>query len=530
MPGQGSQNRTSGDISGNDRRGPSKQESEQIMRPEASDIVSTTPVAAFGGIALRGALQTGLGQIVQMGSQFLSVILLSRLLEPGDFGVIAMSAPVLALINVFKDFGLLQAVVQKKDLTYGQLNALFWVNSAISLGIALVLLAISPAVGHFYDDARVGIVLMAMTLPVLATGFSAQQTALLTRQMNFGALSLITAIQALTSLVVSYGWAVIAPSYWALFGGYFAGSTIALILSWMMCGWMPGRPEGAAGVRGLLGFGAGVTGFNFANFFSRNLDNVLIGRFWGSDQLGLYDRSYKLLLFPLQQVANPLGRVMVPILSRLADEPERYRRAFFRVLNMMQLLLLPGIALLVALADTAIPFLLGERFREAAPIFAALGMSGLLQVSSNPTGWLFVSQGRSTEMAKWGLISAIITCTAIAIGAFFGTFWVAVLYTASAFVKLLPMWAMICRTGPITRTSVIRSGLPMLLAGFGSLAIVWLIGPYLPGSTPWQLLIGLLIAYVSYVGLILMTPAGRECLQDVRQVLAGRLGKLPSST
>lgn len=497
------------------------------MRHEIDEIVQVFPAAAFGGIALRGAVQTGLSQGVQVACQLLSVIVLSRLLVPEDFGIIAMSAPVLALINVLKDFGLLQAIVQKKDLTYGQLNALFWINGAITLAVALVLVAIAPFVAGFYGDPRVGPVLMAMALPVLATGLSAQQTALLNRQMNFTVLSVITALQALTSLGVALTWALVAPSYWALFGGFFLGTLVSMAIAWSTCGWVPQRPARAAGVGGMLGFGANVTGFNLSAFVSRNLDNILIGRVWGSADLGLYDRAYKLLLFPLEQVANPLGRVMIPVLSRVRDDPERYSRAFFRVLNLMQFLLLPGIAAAVAMADTAIPFLLGDRFADAAPIFAALGFAGLMQVSNNPSGWLFISQGRSREFMQWGLVSAAITALAIGIGVSYGTFHVAVAVSAASLFKMVPMWWLITRRGPITRDTVLRLGLPMALAGILCVPVVYIAAGHLPDPALWKLLSGTVLSYAAYAGFVCAFPVGRAALKDMRLILTGHFRSIP---
>src|SRR3546814_14240940 len=92
--------------------------------------------------------------------------------------------------------------------------------------------------------------------------------------------------------------------------------------------------------RSLLHFGRGLAGFNILNFISRNADNVLIGRFTSATQPGYYDRAYKLLLFPLSQINNPVGRVLIPIFSRLVDQPERYRQTYLPPVG--QLLIFPS--------------------------------------------------------------------------------------------------------------------------------------------------------------------------------------------
>src|SRR5262249_4642237 len=147
-------------------------------------------------------------------------------------------------------------------------------------------------------------------------------------------------------------------------------------------------------------------GYNLAEFLSRNTDGVLIGKVWGTASLGAYNRAYRLLLFPLQQVSNPMVRIMLPTLSSLLKEPERYRDSFRRAVLPAFLLVLPGVAFMIAGADTLVETLLGEQWNEAAPIFVALSIAGLLQTSNSPATWLFLSQDRSREYMRWGLFNA----------------------------------------------------------------------------------------------------------------------------
>src|SRR5258708_19343215 len=127
----------------------------------------------------------------------------------------------------------------------------------------------------------------------------------------------------------------------------------------------------------MLHFGVGVTGFNFAEFLSRNADSVLIGKYWGEVPLGLYNRAYRLLLFPLQQVTNPMIRVMLPTLSRLVQQPEKYREAFLRAVFPAFVVVLPGVAFMIATADSLVPIVLATRCPHAAPTFLPLPLPRL---------------------------------------------------------------------------------------------------------------------------------------------------------
>ncbi len=474
----------------------------------------------------RGAGATALSQAAQVATQIASVLILSRLLEPGDFGLLAMIAPVVGLLGMLQDFGLVQATVQKPGLRREEVNFLFWVNVAASSGMALVLVALSPLVAAFYGEPRVGPLTAAMALPMILGALGAQHLALLNRRMEFGRLALVTVAGAVATLGVAIAWALVSPSYWALFAGSLAGAALSTALAWGFSRWRPGRPRGAEGARDLLGFGAGITGFNFANFFARNLDNVLIGRVWGEAQLGFYDRAYKLLLFPLSQIANPLSRVMIPALSRMLEEPDRYRHAYLRVLNLSLLVSLPGVAFATAMADALIPFMLGEQWRPSAPIFTALGFAGLMQPLNNPTGWLFISQGRSTDFMWWGFVTAGIAITAFVAGLPWGALGVAVAYGISEYLKTPFLWMYVSRRGPVRAADAARACGPSVLAAHLALLAVFLAHDRLAAEGVAGLVAGAVLSYLVFAAVLLLFPPGRATLREAAGLLTGPLSRL----
>ena len=147
--------------------------------------------------------------------------------------------------------------------------------------------------------------------------------------------------------------------------------------------------------------------------------------------LGLYDRAYRLLLFPLLQINAPLGRVMLPMLARLRTDRPRYRSAYLQAVNQLLLVTQPGIVFSIATADIFVPILLGNDWRAAAPIFQWLGLAALLQPISVVTNWLFISQGRSKDYASWGAFNAAICAVAFCIGLPWGPIGVAAAYSIS---------------------------------------------------------------------------------------------------
>ena len=430
------------------------------------------PTDGLRGRATSGILKTGISQAVRLLVQFASVIVLSRLLVPSQFGLLAMAGPVVGFALLFQDLGLTQAIVQKPQLTQAEVSALFGISLGMSLGIAALLVAFAPAVSWFYGERQVGMLTAALGVNVVLSGAGALHYALLNRRMQFGTLAIIDASSALGGLAASVGFALMYRSFWALYLGSVVATLIPTAAYWVATGWRPSMPRRRSGVGTALTFGANITGFNVVNFLSRNMDNVLIGHVWGERPLGLYDRAYKLMLMPLQQINNPLAKVMLPVLSRMTDDPQRYRDAFLRTIAQMLLVTLPGIAFMVGTADLLIPLLLGRQWAGASLIFQALGMASFLQVLNNPAGWLFVSQHRTREYMYIGVFSSFTAIVSFLVGLPYGPFGVAVAYAIGEYIRTPVLWWYVTRRGPIHQREVLRMALPHYLGAIASLGAI----------------------------------------------------------
>lgn len=498
------------------------------MRVQAPPYVFDAPPGALRGRAASGVVKTGLSQGVRLLVQFGSVIVLARMLPPSEFGLLAMAGPIVGFAALFQDLGLTQAVVQKPSVTQAEVSALFWISFGMSLALALLLVAAAPLAASFYGQPRVGALTAAMSVNVVLGGAGSLPYALLNRRMRFGALAAIDALAAVGGLAASIGLALATRSFWALYGGNLVAALIPAGGYWLAAGWRPSPPRRGSGAGAALGFGANVTGFNVANFLSRNLDNVLIGRAWGEQPLGLYDRAYKLLLMPLQQINNPIAKVMLPVLSRMAEEPERYRAAFLRTLAQMLLVTLPGLAFMVGTADVLMPALLGQEWAGAAPIFAALGAAGFLQVLNNPTGWLFMSQNRARDYLRWGLFSSATCIASFLAGLPYGPFGVAVAYAAGEYLRTPILWWFVGRRGPVRVQDVTRTALPHFAGAVASLLAVAAVRAVSPDEPALVLGAALPASFAASALALATFPAGRQTMGEAARLLRLPLAKAMS--
>jgi PST family polysaccharide transporter len=277
--------------------------------------------------------------------------------------------------------------------------------------------------------------------------------------MRFSLLAAILMGAEIAGMAAAVAAAYAGADYWALVLQRLVWAFCLALGGWTFCRWRPGRPAHLSKVRDLLGFGGNVTAYNLITLVVRNLDQVLLGWYWGAVPLGLYDRAYKILLVPINNLNAPLFSVAMPVLSRLADQPERYRKAYLGLVEKLNMVAMPCAAILIAASDPVVRLLLGPQWLDAAPIVAWLGVAALYQPLNYTCSWLFMTQDRTAEMLRWGLISSVINA-----GLPFGAVGIAAGFALSGFVKLPIMFHLIARHGPISAMDMLQSMLPSTLA------------------------------------------------------------------
>lgn len=474
--------------------------------------------------SVRGSFVTVLSQAAKMAIQLGSQIILARLLFPAEFGLLAMAYPVIAFVQVFNDIGLGQAIVQRPTLLPAQVSALFWVNIAISCTLACAVALLSPVASWVYGEPQlIGILLaLSVTLPIAATSIS--PAALLARQMRFGVMARndVLAMTVGAGTTILCAWA--GFSYWSLVIGQFANVVTTNILVWMASSWRPTAPVFNKAVWDDVKFGGNLTASNFATFLTTSGDNVIVGLTTGKVALGLYDRSYNLVVRPIGQMMAPLSRVAVPLLSRLAHQADEYRTTYLQIFRIAVLLVVPGMLVCIANAPALIDILLGARWREAAPIFAWICVGGLTSSIYLSAYWLFVSQGRAGELRNFSILAAIINLLSYAIGSFWGVIGIA-MASALGFVFITTplMLYRASRSGPVGLADLVRCAVPFIAVGMAVYAVLWLGIARLGLHGLVQIAVATILSYSLFVGLSLFSPSNRRLLQAGLRSLKGLL-------
>jgi PST family polysaccharide transporter len=455
--------------------------------------------------AVSGTLITASAQASKFALNLISAVVMARLLTPEDFGLVAMVTTVTGFLLVFKDAGLSTATIQKAEITHAQVSNLFWINVGVSAVLSLVVAALAPVVAWFYKDPRLVAVTLALAGAFAISGAVVQHQALLNRQLRFRAIAVIDISSIVLGLFTGVVMAYLKFGYWSLVGMQLSTGLAELFLTVCVSRWRPQLPTRGTGTVSLLRFGASLTVASLFRRIAGASDNLLIGRWYGADAVGLYSRAAILFMRPVDQLIVPLESVFTPILSRLQNDPARYRRTFLQVYGAVALFGVPVAGLFLALSRPLVLVVLGPKWEQAIPIFGWFTMAGLYFPLYYAVMWLLNTQGRGKDIITTSLILSITTIGSIVAGLPFGPVGVAAAFSCVGLLVRLPVqFYIVGRRGPVSTADLWTVALRYLPNWGVVLAVTHLTSRVLPPQWSSMLQLCLCASAGILVGVVLV--------------------------
>jgi len=466
-------------------------------------------------------IRGGLARLAAQGANFAlrtgSMMVLARLLNPKDFGLVGMVTAFTGFLSLFRDFGLSSAAIQRASVTEEQVSTLFWINMFVGAILGIAAVAMAPVIAAFYHEPR----LLAVTV-VLASGFlfnaaGVQHGVLLQRQLRFTALAIINTLALVVGTAIAIGGALAGYGYWSLVAMTIALPLVTTIGSWVTSGWVPGKPRRQSGIRSMMRFGGGITLYGLISYVGTNFEKVLLGRFWGSDALGLYGRAYQLINIPTDNLNFAAGEVAFPALSRIQDEPVRLKNYFLKGYALVLAMTLPITVLCALFAEDMILVLLGPKWSAAVPIFRLLAPTILVFAIVNPLGWLLCSTGRVGRLLKMALVTTPFMIAGYFAGLPYGPRGVACAYSLLMLLWILPAIAWAVNGTGITVWDIALTVRSPLVAGtvaaLSALGVRWSYGRFL--SPLPRLIIESIVMLAVYASMLVFATGQKSFYLEV---------------
>jgi O-antigen/teichoic acid export membrane protein len=362
----------------------------------------------FSGLGFRGLLE------------LLVTVVLARLLTPREFGVMASAVVVMKCSEIFSQFGIAAAMVQRPDLEARHVHAGFLLSCCFGAALTALIFLLAPGIAQFFRMDELAPPLRLLSSVYIIQGVSLTAESLLQRKMKF---RLLVSTQAVS---YTFGYGVVAISLalwglgiWALVWGQVLQSLVKSVIYLAIEPHSKSLKLELRAVKDLLSFGGGLTITRICNSFAGQGDNLVIGRLLGAEPLGLYGRAYQLMVMPANLFGMALDQVLFPVMAKVQTERDRLRKAYERGVALIALMVLPVSVTMCVLAPEIVMVLFGPKWSGVVLPFQILAVGMLFRTSYKMGDSLARATGAVYGVAwRHGLYAVFVVG-----GTWIGQFW-----------------------------------------------------------------------------------------------------------
>ena len=387
-----------------------------------------------GGIIVLG------GQIVSTAITLIKGILLARILLPEDFGIVSAVVAIASFGDLLIDGGISTVIIQSKKLTVKQISFIFYVNILVGLVVFLLSQLSVTLIAQFYENESIIPFARVYFVSFILSSIYPLHLAFFKRNLKFKLPTTITIFSQFVSLAVGFYLAFLDYGAWSLIWMMVANHVLIAILTlyYSELKLKFERSSFTSDNFNILLKGLNILGFNFVNYFSRNVDKILIAKYFSPHLLGVYSKAYELSTLPINKIRGPIESVVLPALSRLQDDKQAYKN-YYKIylkglLFIIWIVILPGIIY----SEELILFLLGENWLEMNDIFRLLLLNALVQPIAGTRGVIMLSNELNKRYFAWGTVNAVFTVISFFIGINFSFLGLAIAYTSYNIAIVVP--------------------------------------------------------------------------------------------
>jgi O-antigen/teichoic acid export membrane protein len=479
----------------------------------------------MGETALSSGMRwSGVSVVGREAARIAFTIMLARLVGPEAFGIVAQAVVYIAIVGLLLDQGFSSALIQRAQVEPDMPGAVVSVNLAVGAALAAATVAAASAWAEFMNTPELTLVLMLLAPTLLIRAACVTPRAMLLRNMTFRTIGMVDVTAAIAGGALGVTAALLGASYWALVVQIVA-TDLVLLLMLLLAGAGVWPNAHVARLREIAAFSwrafsAGL----LVNAVSRNIDNLLVGRFQGPEALAFYGLAYRLLLLPVQLLSLTIGGVLFPAFSRRAQDLHAIRSELTRATRTLAALVLPAMALVAAAAPELVAILFGKEWSPAVPIVQVLAIVGAVQAIYQPsTTPLVLGLGHAALILRYALLTTAVATAGIVAGLPFGPLGVAVGY-ASATAVLVPVeWIIRRRLLGIALYAQARALLP------GTHVAAWAAGAYtlvaLSIQAPDVVVLGFGTLFGVAAGLVVMRVVHRSQLSELVHLANRMIGR-----
>lgn len=380
------------------------------------------PVTELKSHAIQGAKWSSVAAAATALGGVAQLLILARILDRSDFGLMAIAQVALNLCIQLSDMGLGSAIVRKKTVTLLQLSSIFWLNLGVAALLSVVLALLAPLLARFYAEPELERMLWLLIPGFWASGATGVFLSLLQRGLFFKKIAFAETVSNLLGLTLSVMLALVGYGVYALIWGVLCRLGLLLLLCAFFARrlFRPAWVFSRVGISAMWRVGAGVTADRMLTYVNLNTDTLLIGKVLGSDALGVYDVARRLLIQPLF-VINPLiNKISFPIMAQVQDDPLRLRRFALRAIQWVAAVNAPIYMAALTGASLLVPVLFGVGWDTTVEPFRWLAVCFFFRTLLNPMGAVVFAKGRLERSVAFQALSLPVFALCVYVGLYGG--------------------------------------------------------------------------------------------------------------
>jgi PST family polysaccharide transporter len=362
---------------------------------------------------MRGLFWTVLQAVAGRSLSFLVFIVLARLLVPADFGLLAMAGVFIALLELLVQQGFSVAITQREDLEPEHESTAFWTNIALSALLAAAFWICAEPVAKLYETPALAPVVRWLSAVLPLRALATVPVGLLQRHFRFRVLAIRSILGALAGGVAGVVAAFAGWGVYALVVQQLVAGLVDVLTVWSAAAWWPRFAYSFRHLRELVGFSAHIVGAGFLDVLNRRSDDFLVGFLLGDVALGLYTVAYRVLLVLTQVLAKPGTLVAFTAFSRLQDDRNRIRSAFYQSTQAASVISMPIFIGIALLAPLAVPLVFGEKYAQSGLVLQLLALVGVVHAISHYNSSVYLGVGRPDVRLKLLVINTVVHVVAL---------------------------------------------------------------------------------------------------------------------
>lgn len=372
----------------------------------------------------QGAIALSTAQLIRFILQIITIMVVARILKPEDYGLTAIIFSLVSFGELLRDLGLSTASIQAKSISQEEKSNLFWINFLLGLLLYFFFYLISPVIASFYNDHRLDTIADVLSLSFVINGLTSQFKADLTRNLSFNKIAITDTVATLACSIVGIVCAYQWMSYWAIVAQTISLYLVSLLLYAYFSNWFPSLPSFSTNVRHFFNFGVYLTGTQIVMQLSKSVDSLVIGKQFGADFLGIYNRAQQLVYMGLKQISPVVNTIALPSLSKLQSDHDEYH-SYIVFAQSVLLHLVPIAFITLAInADWIVYLILGEKWLECVPFMQILSFVAIIHAFDYAFQWVYLSKGLTKLLLKVNLLSRFVVVILIILGGFGSIYWV----------------------------------------------------------------------------------------------------------